>query len=655
MGKKSRNKKKKESKKRRSSEENKACNDVKNESEYNEEISKGDGSKESLSSDGKRCNDSCDILGNGKKKKKKLENDEELLKCHERKKEEVENEKVKSNEEDIVHNDSDEDLEQNKEMENNEKVTKEVDKEIFNNDGEITKDKEENMKEESDFFSCDKDNTFASLPLSEPTQKALKELNFIRMTQIQSKSIPPLLAGKDLIGAAKTGSGKTLAFVIPVIELLYKSNFSTKNGTGAIIISPTRELSLQTYGVVHDLMSIGKQSQTYGLIMGGANRSTEAAKLGKGVNILIATPGRLLDHLRNTNRFVYRNLLFFVIDEADRLLQEGFEEDLRSILKIIPKQRQTILFSATQTSKVEDLARLSIQPSALYVSIKSKSGLGTVPSGLIQGFVTCPAEKRFLLLFTFLKRNRNKKIMVFFSSCNSVKFHSELLNYIDIPVADIHGRQKQNKRTTTFFQFCKQKAQTLLCTDVCARGLDIPSVDWIIQYDPPDDPKEYIHRVGRTARGATGSGQALLFLMPQETGFLKYLQKSQVSLAEYDLPLNKLSNVQSSLLKLISTNYYLHKSARDAFRSYILSYASHSLKDSFDVHELDLQALGQAFGFTTPPRVNMTFSTKNDVNRGRRKIHQKDGKHLRLSTGHAFSASNPYGEKTADDKRQFSY
>merc|ERR1740121_831288 len=110
--------------------------------------------------------------------------------------------------------------------------------------------------------------------------------------------------------------------------------------------------------------------------------------------------------------------------------------------------------------------------------------------------------------------------------------------------------------------------------------------------------------------------------------------------------MNKLSNVQSSLQKLINTNYYLHKSARDAFRSYILSYASHSLKDSFDVHELDLQAIGQAFGFTTPPRVNMAFSTKNDVNRGRRKIHQKDGKHQRLSTGHAFSASNPYGEKT---------
>ena len=121
-----------------------------------------------------------------------------------------------------------------------------------------------------------------------------------------------------------------------------------------------------------------------------------------------------------------------------------------------------------------------------------KHNLATA-AGLEQGYVTCPSEKRFLLLFTFLKKNKNKKIMVFFSSCNSVKFHAELLNYIDVPVMDIHGRQKQVKRTTTFFQFCKSETGTLLCTDVAARGLDIPKVDWIIQFDPPDDPKEYIH------------------------------------------------------------------------------------------------------------------------------------------------------------------
>ena len=506
----------------------------------------------------------------------------------------------------------------------------------------------------ANFFAKDGDITFASLPLSEKTQTALSTLNFTRMTQIQSMSIPSLLAGKDLIGAAKTGSGKTLAFLIPVVELLHKSQFSTRNGTGAIIISPTRELAMQIYGVAKDLFSNGKHTQTYGLIMGGANRRTEADRLAKGVNLVIATPGRLLDHLQNTKGFIYRNLLAFVMDEADRILEQGFEDDLRQILKLLPKERQTLLFSATQTKKVEDLARVSINPkNSVFVEVPSETKLATA-SGLEQGFVTVPSDKRFLLLFTFLKKNKKKKIMVFFSSCNSVSFHSELLNYIDVPVLDIHGRQKQQKRTTTFFQFCKQSSGTLLCTDVAARGLDIPDVDWIIQFDPPDDPKEYIHRVGRTARGATGKGHALLFLTPEETGFLRYLKAAKVSLNEYEFPLNKIANVQTQLQKLIEKNYYLNRAARDAYRSYLLAYASHSHREIFNVGELDLQAVGLAFGFTTPPRVDLpSVSTKKG---GRTKRHVgQDKKKLGMSSGHTFSASNPYGKRESSDKRQFSH
>lgn len=511
--------------------------------------------------------------------------------------------------------------------------------------------------EKKNFYSKDGDE-FGALPLSDKTKHALEALNFTRMTQIQSMSIPGLLAGKDLIGAAKTGSGKTLAFLIPVIELLHKSQFGTRNGTGAIIISPTRELAMQIYGVAKDVYSNGKHSQTYGLIMGGANRRTEAERLAKGVNLIIATPGRLLDHLQNTKGFVFRNLLAFVMDEADRILEQGFEDDLRQILKILPKERQTMLFSATQTKKVEDIARTSINPkNAVYVEVPSDDTQATA-SGLEQGYVTVPSDKRFLLLFTFLKKNKSKKIMVFFSSCNSVSFHSELLNYIDVPVMDIHGRQKQQKRTTTFFQFCKQKSGTLLCTDVAARGLDIPDVDWIIQFDPPDDPKEYIHRVGRTARGAKGSGRALLFLTPEEIGFLRYLKAAKVSLNEYEFPTSKVANVQSQLQRLIEKNYYLNRAARDAYRSYLLAYASHSHRDIFKVGELDLQAVGLAFGFTVPPRVDLpSLSTrKGGSNRAqRRNGNVKNNKSRALSNGHAFSASNPYGKKKSGDRRQFSH
>ena len=390
----------------------------------------------------------------------------------------------------------------------------------------------------SGFFS---EQTFASLPLSEATQMALREMGFTRMTKIQAEAIPPHLAGQDVLGAAKTGSGKTLAFLVPVIELLAKVQFKARQGLGAVIITPTRELALQIFGQLSDLMA--HHRQTFGLCMGGANRRHEAEKLEKGVNILVATPGRLLDHLQNTRGFHFSNLQCLVIDEADRLLDEGFEQEMMAIVKLLPKQRQTALFSATQTKKVEDLARAALQGVPIYVGVDDAEAEATV-STLEQGFVVCPSDKRFLLLFTFLKRNAHKKVMVFFSSCNSVKFHSELLNYIDVACTDIHGKQKQAKRTTTFFDFCKAKAGTLLCTDVAARGLDIPYVDWIIQYDPPDDPKEYIHRVGRTARGASGAGRALLFLLPEELGFLKYLRAARVAMNEYDFPENKVANVQ---------------------------------------------------------------------------------------------------------------
>lgn len=515
-------------------------------------------------------------------------------------------------------------------------------------ESEVSKQNEtsETKEEKPNFYAQTENDSFDSLPLSEKTQKSLKEMGFARMTQIQHQSIPHLLTGKDLIGAAKTGSGKTLAFLIPCVELLHKAQFKNKNGTGCIVVSPTRELAMQIYGVLDELCKHGGHSQTYGLIMGGANRRTEAERLAKGVNIIVATPGRLLDHLQNTKGFNFRNLLALVMDEADRILEQGFEDDLRAILKLIPKERQTMLFSATQTKSVEDLARLSINPkNSVFCDIPSDTRQATA-AGLEQGYVTVPSDKRFLLLFTFLKKNKNKKVMVFFSSCNSVKYHAELLNYIDVSVMDIHGRQKQVKRTTTFFQFCKSDKGTLLCTDVAARGLDIPKVDWIIQFDPPDDPKEYIHRVGRTARGAEGSGRALLFLTPEETGFLRYLKAAKVSLNEYEFPTSKVANVQSQLQRLVESNYYLNRAARDAYRSYLLAYASHAHRDIFNVHNLDLVAVGLAFGFTTPPRVDIAFG--ND--KRKKKLH---GKHQQKS-GHAFSADNPYGKRPDGDTRQFS-
>ncbi|EPS33359.1 ATP-dependent RNA helicase has1 [Penicillium oxalicum] len=480
---------------------------------------------------------------------------------------------------------------------------------------------------------------FTELNLSEKTMKGIQDMGFETMTEIQQRTIPPLLAGRDVLGAAKTGSGKTLSFLIPAVEMLSALRFKPRNGTGVLVVSPTRELALQIFGVARELMA--HHSQTYGIVIGGANRRAEAEKLVKGVNLLIATPGRLLDHLQNTQGFVFKNLKTLVIDEADRILEVGFEDEMRQIVKILPtEERQTMLFSATQTTKVEDLARISLRPGPLYINVDHRKEHSTV-EGLEQGYVLCEADKRFLLLFSFLKRNLKKKIIVFFSSCNCVKYHAELLNYIDLPVLELHGKQKQQKRTNTFFEFCNAKQGTLICTDVAARGLDIPAVDWIIQFDPPDDPRDYIHRVGRTARGANGKGRSLMFLQPSEVGFLKHLKEARVPVVEFEFPNSKIVNVQSQLEKLIGQNYYLNKSAKEGYRSYLQAYASHSLRSVFDVHKLDLVKVAKGFGFSAPPRIDISLGAslgrdKKQEQQGRRTYgsQPKGGKGLKFKRKH---------------------
>merc|ERR1719500_396801 len=466
------------------------------------------------------------------------------------------------------------------------------------------------------------DRKFASLAsvVSESTLKGIEDMGIEMMTEIQGQTIPHLLEGRDLVGAAKTGSGKTLSFLVPSVELVNKLKFMPRNGTGVIIISPTRELSMQTFGVLRELLK--HHYHTYGLIMGGANRNSEKQKLQKGINILVATPGRLLDHLQNTKDFLYKNLQCLIIDEADRILDVGFEEEMKKIIKLLPKKRQTMLFSATTTKKTEDLVKVALKKEPIYIGIEEKTqdtkGMATV-AGLEQGYVVCPSDKRFLLLFTFLKKNRNKKVMVFFSSCMSVKFHHELLNYIDLACMSIHGKQKQTKRTTTFFQYCNADSGILLCTDVAARGLDIPDVDWIVQYDPPDDPKEYIHRVGRTARGEGGKGHALMILRPEELGFLRYLKQANVPLNEFEFSWSKVSNIQPQLEKLISKNYFLNISAKEAYKAYVRAYESHSLKHIFDVQTLDLAGVGRSFGFSVPPHIDIGVGFSKKANKERKR------------------------------------
>ncbi|XP_068232962.1 uncharacterized protein pit [Palaemon carinicauda] len=507
--------------------------------------------------------------------------------------------------------------------------TDETEKDEDQNEGEETGYESEELTAGSSTLGFDSatSRSFESLrgSVSDVTLNAIEKMGFKTMTEIQAKAIPPLLEGKDLRGTAKTGAGKTLAFALPVVELLSTLQFKPRNGTGAIIISPTRELSMQTFTVLTELMQ--ERSQTLGLIMGGADRKAEVEKLGKGINVLVATPGRLLDHLQHSPNFVYKNLVCLVIDEADRIFDVGFEEEMKQILRLLPRRRQTMLFSATKDNKTNELARLALNTEPMEVDVDSDKLQATV-EGLDQAYLVCPADKRFLVLYTFLKKNRKKKVMVFFSSCMAVKFYYELLNYIDVPVLYIHGKQKQTKRTTNFYQFCNAESGILLCTDVAARGWDIPAVDWIVQYDPPDDPKEYIHRVGRTAR-AGGKGNALLFIREEEIGFITYLKAHKVNVDCMDITWSKVANIQPQLEKLMSKNYFLNASGKEAFKGYVRAYDSHQHKDIFRIETLDLKKTAKCFGFEVPPFVDIgAFSGKKTVRRGYRNYPGMDNKKI---------------------------
>ena len=510
-------------------------------------------------------------------------------------------------------------------------------KENEDNKDNSQSDNKNEIKEEpknDDYFSNVK---FSEMNLNKILLERLNLQGYETATEIQAKSIPIALKGEDIIGSAKTGSGKSLAFLIPTVQ--YILNHPKNEGIQSLVITPTRELALQLYDLAKSLMN--DNGTTCVLVIGGGNRKKEAEKLSSSeARIIICTPGRLIDHMVNTKKFNYNNIKILTIDEADKILKIGFEEELTEIIKLIPKNRQTLLFSATITPKVEDLITLSVKN---YENIRIKSSDPTV-STLEQGYLIIDADKKFLFLFTFFKKNKNAKILVFFATCKEVEFYSSLLNYVDVPVLSITGEYKQQKRSTTFMEFCSLDKGILLCTDVAQRGLDIPDVDWVIQYDPPHDPEEYLHRVGRTARGANKVGKALLMIMPNEINFIRMLQLYKIKLDEFQFPEKKLAKVQEQLEKLVNRkDKYLLNLATDAYRAYIHSYHANTDKDTFDLEKLDLLKVCKSFGLISPPFVHLNIKPK--TNSMRRK---NDRKKFEYINRHQRGNDNKN-----DDDRQF--
>ena len=521
-----------------------------------------------------------------------------------------------------------------KDIDNNEEKNQiiENDDNKDNLQSEIKNEIKENPKND-DYFSNIK---FSEMNLNKILLERLTLQGYETATEIQAKSIPIALKGEDIIGSAKTGSGKSLAFLIPTVE--YILNHPKNEGIQSLVITPTRELALQLYDLAKSLMN--DNGTTCVLVIGGGNRKKEAEKLSSSeARIIICTPGRLIDHMVNTKKFNYNNIKILIIDEADKILKIGFEEELTEIIKLIPKNRQTLLFSATITPKVEDLITLSVKN---YENIRIKSSDPTV-STLEQGYLIIDADKKFLFLFTFFKKNKNSKILVFFATCKEVEFYSSLLNYVDVPVLSITGEYKQQKRSTTFMEFCSLDKGILLCTDVAQRGLDIPDVDWVIQYDPPHDPEEYLHRVGRTARGANKVGKALLMIMPNEIYFIRMLQLYKIKLDEFQFPEKKLAKVQEQLEKLVNKkDKYLLNLATEAYRAYIHSYHANTDKDTFDLEKLDLLKVCKSFGLISPPFVHLNIKPK--TNSMRRKNDRKKFDYINR---------HQRGNDNKEDERQF--
>lgn len=454
---------------------------------------------------------------------------------------------------------------------------------------------------------------FSDFPLSKKTLLGLQEAQYRQPTEIQRQTIGFALQGKDVLGAAKTGSGKTLAFIIPVLECLYRQQWSSMDGLGALIISPTRELAYQTFEV---LRKVGKNHEfSAGLIIGGKDLRTESERIHR-TNIVICTPGRLLQHMDETATFHATDLHMLVLDEADRILDMGFADTLNAIVENLPKTRQTLLFSATQTKSVKDLARLSLKDPE-YVWVHEKAKFST-PATLEQSYVVCELHQKVNMLFSFIRSHLKKKVIVFFACCKEVQYLFRTFCRLrpGIPILALHGKQHQLKRMEVYNDFIKKHNAVLFATDIAARGLDFPTVNWVLQFDCPEDGDTYIHRVGRTARYKEG-GEALLLLLPsEEKGMLAQLHDKKVPINEIQVNPDKLQSVEQKLESFLAQEKEMKERAQRCFVSYLRSVYLMKNKDVFDVFKLHLHQYALSLGLAVAPRVR--FLNKAQAQRDER-------------------------------------
>lgn len=350
--------------------------------------------------------------------------------------------------------------------------------------------------------------TFQSLDLSRPVLKGLAALGYQKPSPIQGATIPIALLGKDIIAGAVTGSGKTAAYLTPVIErLLFKP--SKVAATRVVVLAPTRELAIQVSDVGK---KIGKfvNGLSFGLAVGGLNLRQQEQELRQRPDIVIATPGRFIDHLRNSASFSVDTVEILIVDEADRMLEEGFQKELTEILELLPTKRQTMLFSATMNSKIKDLVQLGMKKPVRIMIDPPKQAA----TGLVQEFVRIRKRDHLKpsVLFNILKKfSKDQRIVIFVARKEQAHKLRIILGLLGLKVSELHGSLTQEQRITSINNFKNLTVPILICTDLASRGLDIPKIEVVINFDMPKSYEIYLHRVGRTARGGR-EGKSISFV-----------------------------------------------------------------------------------------------------------------------------------------------
>ncbi|KAL6660000.1 hypothetical protein ACP70R_002122 [Stipagrostis hirtigluma subsp. patula] len=360
-------------------------------------------------------------------------------------------------------------------------------------------------------------STFAELGICTELVEACDAMGWKEPTTIQSEAIPPALEGRDLIALAQTGSGKTAAFALPILQELLR-NREVRQPFFACVLSPTRELAIQ---IAEQFEALGSAiGLRCAVLVGGVDRMQQVISLANRPHIVVGTPGRLLDHLTDTKGFSLKKMKYLVLDEADKLLNVEFEKALDDILKEIPKERRTFLFSATMTKKVNKLQRACLR-NPVKVEVASK--YSTVDT-LRQEFYFVPADYKDCYLINVLNETRESMIMIFVRTCESTRLIAQMLRHLGFKAISISGQMSQDKRLGALNRFKAKDCNILICTDVASRGLDIQGVNVVINYDIPMNSKDYVHRVGRTAR-AGRSGYAVSLVNQYEAQWFVQIEQ----------------------------------------------------------------------------------------------------------------------------------